>query len=308
MKAVRIYGFGGPEVLKLEEISQPEPGEGEVLVRVHAASINPVDYKTRSGSYPPVKKRQLPLVLGRDVAGVIEGCGPGVRDWKPGQAVYAMLPQDRGGYAEWVALPAEGCVAMPEELDPLAAAAVPLAGLTAWQGLFDHGRLRSGQHVLIHGAAGGVGHFAVQFARAKGASVWATCSGEDALFVRDLGAARAIDYKKERFEEIASDVDLVFDLVGGDTQERSWKVLKRGGTLVSTLAAPSKERASEREAQGAVYTAQPSARQLTEISRLVAAGQVRPTVAKVSPLAEAAAAQRQLEEEGVHGKSVLRVL
>ena len=305
MQSVRIHAFGGPEVLALETAPTPEPQSGEILVRVHAAGVNPVDYKIRNGGY--VAEDRLPLTLGRDISGVVERCGPGIEEFKPGDAIYALLTPDRGGYAEFVAVKAADCAAKPECLDHVQAAAVPLAALTAWQGIFDHGGLSAGQRILIHGAAGGVGHFAVQFAKARGATVYATCSGRDIDFVQSLGADDAIDYKNQRFEDIARDIDLVYDLVAGDTQERSWSVLRESGIIVSTLQQPSKEKAAEHKARGAYYLTEPNGTELAEIGRLIDAGAVRVEVGKVFPLRRAADAERALEEEHVRGKVVLKV-
>jgi NADPH:quinone reductase-like Zn-dependent oxidoreductase len=303
MKAVRIHEFGGPEVLKVEDVPTPEPGEGEVLVQVHASSVNPLDYKIRSGAY--LGEDRLPIAMGRDIAGLVIYCGPGVQAFEPGDAVYALLPEDRGGYAEYVAIGADIGARMPAKLDYVQAAAVPLAALTAWQGLFDHGGLKQGQTVLIHGAGGGVGHFAVQFARARGARVIATCRGEDRDFVRHLGASTVVDYQHERFEDVAHDVDLVLDLVGGETQDRSWSVLKEGGVLVSTLAPPDQAKAAEHKARGLSFKHQPNGPQLAEITRLIDAGQVLPNIDRVFPLAQSAAAEDRLEHEHVRGKIVL---
>ncbi|OHV87339.1 NADP-dependent oxidoreductase [Mesorhizobium sp. ORS 3428] len=305
MQSVRIHAFGGPEVLKLETEPTPEPKPGEILVRVHAASVNPVDYKIRNGGY--VAEDRLPLTLGRDFSGVVERCGAGVEPFKPGDEVYALLPPDRGGYAEFVAAKAQDCAGKPKSLDHLHAAAVPLAALTAWQGIFDNGSLSSRQRILIHGAAGGVGHFAVQFAKANGATVYATCSGNDIDFVRSLGADEAIDYKSQRFENTVPDVDVVYDLVGGETQERSWSVLKEGGIIVSTLQQPSKEKAAERKARGTHYMTKPDGDQLAEIGRLIDAGAIRVEVGKVFQLRQAADAERALEKGHVRGKIVLEV-
>ena len=303
MKAVRIHDFGGPEALRLEDLPRPEPGPREVLIRVMAASVNPVEYKIRQGGYLP--KEALPLTLGRDVAGVVEAVGVEVAKFRPKDDVYAMLDRSHGGYAEYVVEAMENCAVPPGRLDFVQAAAVPLAGLTAWQGLFDHGHLTAGQRVLIHGAAGGVGHFAVQFARARGAEVIATCSGEDAAFVRDLGASQVIDYHAERFEDGVRDVDLVFDLVAGETQDRSWAVLKDGGALVSTLKEPDPAKAAAKHARGVHYMAHPSGAQLAEIAQLIEAGEVDPTIDRVFPLDAAAEAERKLETEHVRGKVVL---
>ncbi|MDB5444435.1 MAG: oxidoreductase [Phenylobacterium sp.] len=305
MKAVRIHEFGGPDALKLDDLPKPRPGPGEVLVRVLAASVNPVDYKIRQGGY--LSADALPLTLGRDIAGLVETVGDGVTGFQPGDAIYAMLDRSHGGYAEYVAEKAENCAKKPERLDFIRAAAVPLAGLTAWQGLFDQGGLRSGQRTLIQGAAGGVGHFAVQFAKARGAEVIATCSGEDVDFVRRLGADQVIDYQAERFEDRVRDVDLVYDLVDGESQDRSWAVLKDGGVMVSTLKEPDKAKAAAKHARGVHYMAQPNGAQLTEIARLIDAGQVTPHIEAVFPLSQAGQAEQALETRHVRGKVVLEV-
>jgi NADPH:quinone reductase-like Zn-dependent oxidoreductase len=305
MKAVRIHEFGGPEVLRVESQPRPEAGPGEVLVRVEAASVNPVDYKMRNGGYVP--QSALPLTLGRDVAGIVEATAVAAARFKAGDAVYAMLARDRGGYVEFVAVKAADCARKPERLDFIQAAAVPLAALTAWQGLFDYGHLAAGQRVLIHGASGGVGHFAVQFAKARGATVFATCSGEDVAFVRGLGADEVIDYRAERFEDRARDIDLVYDLVAGETQDRSWAVLKDGSAMVSTLKEPDAAKAAAKHARAAHYMAQPNGAQLAEIAALIDAGKVVPTIAAVFPLEQAAQAERKLEDEHVRGKIVLDV-
>jgi NADPH:quinone reductase-like Zn-dependent oxidoreductase len=305
MKAIRIHEFGGPEVLRAEDLPAPQPGPGELLIRVHAASVNPVDYKIRNGGYLPAD--QLPLTLGRDVAGVVEAAGPGATAFEPGAEVYVMLARDKGGYAELVTSKAEDCAAKPRRLDFIQAAAVPLAALTAWQGLFDHGGLEAGQTVLIHGASGGVGHFAVQFAHVKGARVIATASGRDLDFLKSLGADVVVDYHNQKFEDAAHDVDLVYDLIGGDTQTRSWSVLKQGGAMISTVQEPDKALAAEKQARSSRYMAQPNGSQLAEIGRLIDGGKVSPTIARTFPLDQAADAERELENEHVRGKIVLEV-
>lgn len=307
MKAVCIHSFGGPEVLQVEDIARPKPQDDEVLIKVHAASVNPVDYKIRTGGYPAVKQQQLPTVLGRDVAGTVEQCGRAVGDLHEGDEVYAMLDAGHGGYAEYVAVRAELCAPKPRHLDFTAAAAVPLAALTAWQGLFDQGHLLPGQRVLIHGGGGGVGHFAIQFAKAKGATVCTTVSAQDGPFVRSLGADEVIDYRSERFEEKLHDVDLVFDLVAGDTQERSWSVLKDGGTMISTLAKPSDARAREHHARATNYMAHPDGAELREIGELIDSGKVKPHIDATYPLERAADAQRRVEGQHTQGKVVLQV-
>lgn len=306
MKAARIDRFGGPEVIHIEEVPIPRPGAGEVLVRVVAAGVNPVDYKIREGLYPAVTDDLLPLALGRELAGTVESLGEGVTGMSKGDRVFAMIGAD-GGYAEYARVKLEYLDRVPDHIEMATAAAVPLAGHTAWQALFDQGGLVAGQRVLIHGGSGGVGHFAVQFAKAKGATVYATGSESSLAFIRSLGADRAIDYKAERFEAVCSDLDLVIDLIGGDTQTRSWAVLREGGRLVSTLTEPKQDRPEAKGKHGMRFTAQPSGAQLMEIAALITADKVRPVVHKTFPLEQAAEAQRYLKEEHVQGKIVLVV-
>ena len=309
MKAVRIHDFGGPEVLRVDDIERPEPGPTEVLIEVHAASINPVDYKIRSGMFPVFERSQLPVTLGRDVSGVVVRCGRLVEQLHAGDAVFALLDPFNGAYAEFATAPAAICAAKPRSLDHATAASVPLAGLTAWQGLFEHGKLQREEYVLIHGGAGGVGHFAIQFAKARGARVATTVSGpSDCDFVRSLGADDIIDYKTEQFEERVRDADLVLDLIGGETQKRSWSVLKDGGTLVSTLGQPPDRAAHEHRARGVGFLVEPHAAQLTEIARLIDDAKVRPIVRACFSLEEARTAQQRVEHEHGMGKVVLRVV
>jgi NADPH:quinone reductase-like Zn-dependent oxidoreductase len=290
----------------LDDVPIPQPGADELLVRIRAASVNPVDYKIRRGAVPWVTPEMLPIILGRDLSGTVEGAGVGA--FGQGEAVYAMLGGiDRGSYAQYVVVKPNEAARKPARLSHIEAAAVPLAALTAWQGLFDHGHLEAGQTVLIHGGSGGVGHFAIQFAKIKGATVLTTVSGQNLDFVTELGVDRAIDYQSQRFEEIARDVDLVLDLVGGETQERSWSVLKPGGMLVSALGEPSREKAMQHRARGIGYRAQANAGQLAEIGRLIDQGKVHPAVMATYPLAEAREAHEQLERGHVRGKIVLVV-
>jgi NADPH:quinone reductase-like Zn-dependent oxidoreductase len=288
-------------------VAVPEPQAGEVLVQVYAASVNPVDWKIREGRYPAVKADKLPYVMGRDVSGVVTASGGGDSLPKIGDAVFGMLGIERGGYAEHVILRAGEVAPKPRSLDHVTAAAVPLAGLTAWQGLFRHGGLQAGQRVLIHGGSGGVGHLAIQFAKAKGATVATTVSGRHIDFVRSLGADQVIDYKKQRFEDEVHDVDLVYDLIAGETQDRSWQVLKQGGTLISTLTEPSQEEARKRKVRALRYTCEPDGRALAEIAALIDAGQVTPKVSRVFDLGRAADAEEYVKQGHTEGKVVLRV-
>lgn len=306
-KAVWLSRFGGPEVLTIEQVPVPQPLDDEVLVRVEAASVNPVDVKMRQGGYPLLSADKLPVILGRDLAGTIETCGTRAHYMlSKGDRVFALIGSDRGAQSGLVVVKAVELVAMPKNMDMAQAGAVPLAGMTAWQGLFDHGDLREGQRVLIHGGAGGVGHLAVQFAHAKGATVLATASADDLDFVRELGADAVIDHENDRFEDHATDIDVVLDLIGGETQDRSWNVLREGGIMVSTLGEPDKAKAAEHKARAAPgYHAEPNAAQLGEIVELIEAGRVRVTVSQTFALDRVADAHERLEQGGVRGKIVL---
>jgi NADPH:quinone reductase-like Zn-dependent oxidoreductase len=306
-KTIRIHKFGGPEVLTLEDLPLPEPQDDEMSIRVHAASINPVDWKIRNGTYPRVKAENLPLALGRDVSGVVEKAGPRA-PFKPGDAIYAFLGRDRGGYAERMVIKAAEAASKPKTLSHVEAAAVPLAAITAWQGLFDQGGLAAGERVLIHAGNGGVGHLAVQFAKAKGAWVATTCSGADIDFVKGLGADQVVDYRAQKFEDLVQPVDLVLDLVAGPTQERSWAVVKPGGRLVSVLGQVSEEKAKQHGARGSSFVARVDAGQLAKIGGLIDAGKVRVEVQKVFPFSEVARAQQTMEKEHTRGKIVLQMV
>src|SRR5436190_18672026 len=233
MKAVRIERYGNEEVVELAEVERPKPGENQVLVKVKAAAVNPVDWKIRDG-LGEMFGLKLPLILGCEVAGTVEMAPSrtGIKDFAAGDEVYGYLSAHSGGYAEYVTAPASEFVHKPKQIDFDTAAAVPVAALTAWQGIFDHGELASGQRILITGASGAVGSMAVQLAKNKGAYVIGTGSGRNEEFVRKLGADEFIDYKKAKFEEEVTGVDVVFDTVGGDMQQRAFQTLKRGGVLV----------------------------------------------------------------------------
>jgi NADPH:quinone reductase-like Zn-dependent oxidoreductase len=308
MQAVRIHRFGGPEVMAIEEIDRPIPAANEVVIKVFAASVNPVDAKMREGKYPVVTEKDLPYVLGRDVSGQIAAAGSDVAGFRIGDDVYVFLSPEHGGYEEFVLARADEVATKPKSLDAVGAAAVPLAGITAWQGLFENGGLQSGQRVLVHGGAGGVGHFAIQFAKAKGAWVATTVSSSDKDFVTDLGADQVIDYKAEKFEDVVAPVDLVFDLIGGETQERSFSIDEPGGVLISTLQEPDKARAAERNIRVGRYTAQPNGAQLQEIAELIDQGKVKVVVASTFQLREAAEAQAALKDKHLRGKVVLKIV
>jgi NADPH:quinone reductase-like Zn-dependent oxidoreductase len=307
MHAVRIHAFGNPDVLELDDVPVPTPTAHEIVIRVVAASVNPIDYKIRSGKYPALRQEQLPKVLGRDVSGVVETVGAQTTKFQKGDAVYAMLGRDVGGYAEYALATENEAAPKPTTLNFVPAAAVPLAALTAWQGLFKYGQMRAGQRVLIHGGAGGVGHFAVQFAKARGAWVATTVSAEDIGMLKSLGADQTIDYKHEKFEDAVQNIDLVFDLIGGETQQRSWNVLKDGGTLISSVQRPDEKMAQARNIRAMNYMAAPNAQQLEEIARLIDEGKVKPIVKATYTLADVARAHRHMENDHIQGKVVLKV-
>lgn len=307
MMAYRIHRFGGLEEFRPDTLDVPDPTDNEVLVRVQTAGVNPVDLETLAGQYPLIGEGQLPYTLGRDFAGVVERVGDDVTRWKAGDAVFAFVGQGQGAYAEYVLADEHTLARPPRKADVFTAGAVPLAALTAWQGLFDHGGLKARDRVLIHAGAGGVGHFAVQFARYKGAEVFVTASGDGVEFVRELGADHVIDYSTQRFEDIAHDMDLVFDLVGGETQTRSWAVVAYGGALISTLNEPSQADASNHGARAKRYTAQPDGAQLAVIASLIQDGKVVVKVAETYPFDATREALARQEEGHVRGKLVVDV-
>jgi NADPH:quinone reductase-like Zn-dependent oxidoreductase len=308
MKAIRFHTYGGPEVLVHEDAPRPEAATGEVLIRVTAAGVNPVDWKVRAGHTREWLQHRLPLIPGWDVSGVVEAVGPDVSGLKAGDEVFGMLDLTRdGAYAEYAVARASDMARKPASVSHIHAASLPIAALTAWQALFDVARLAPGQTVLIHGAAGGVGHFAVQFAKWKGAQVIVTASARNTGFVRELGADRVIDYQTTRFEEAVNGVDVVLDTIGGDTQQRSWQVLKKGGVLVSTLGIATPQAARDFGVRGEEMFVRADAGQLGQIAALVEAKQVRPYIASTPALADAAKAHEQSETGHVRGKIVLRV-
>ncbi|MEU1080797.1 NADP-dependent oxidoreductase [Streptomyces sp. NPDC005908] len=314
MRAVTIKNFGGPEVLTSEEVPRPAPLPTEVLVRVHAAGINPVDWKTREG-HGMAGLQTFPLILGWDVSGVVEEVGFGVTTLKPGDEVYGMpwFPRAAGAYAEYVTAPARQWARKPATVDHAHAAAVPLAALTAWQILVDTAEVRAGGRVLITAAAGGVGHFAVQFARHLGAHVIATAGAARHAWLKDLGAHETIDYTTTRFEEATADVDVVVDLVGDGqdrTSTRSLKTLSPGGLLVAVPSGVSPDLAAAAEAAGvrtSGFLVEPDGHALTKIASLIDAGEVTVEVEKTFPLDQAAAAHTHGESGHTRGKLVLTV-
>jgi len=304
MRAVQISRFGGPETLEMKTVPKPKPGPGELLVRVDATAVNPIDWKLREGYF---KDLPLPFIPGGDFCGSIEEAGPGVTSLQKGDTVYGVAKGSMGADAEYVTVPASNVSLKPVTLGPVEAASVPLVAMTAWQGLFTHGGLKSQQTVLILGASGGVGSIAVQLARLAGATVLGTGSAENLARLQELGCAQAIDYKKERFEDLAKDVDLCLDLVGGEFQKRAYAVVKRGGRLISTVQPPDEKAAARRGIVARFFRMQPDAGQLREIAAKFDAGELVTQVAKILPLEKAAEAEELNRQQKLDGKIVLQV-
>ena len=308
MKAIQFHSYGDAGVLALEETVRPQAAAGEVLIRVHAAGVNPLDWKIRDGHLKARMQHRLPLIPGWDVSGVVEALGPGVTAFKIGDEVYGMLDFMRNGaYAEYVAAETRNLAIKPNIIDHIQTGAVPLAALTAWQSLFEVAGLESGQTVLIHAAAGGVGHFAVQFAKWRQARVIGTASASHEGFLRELGTDEVIDYTSTRFEEAVRNVDVVLDTIGSDTRQRSWQVLKKGGMLVATLSLSPQETAQHPGVLGRGIMVHPDTTQLTQIAALIDAGHLKPAVTTILPLAEAARAHELSQTGHVKGKIVLQV-
>jgi NADPH:quinone reductase-like Zn-dependent oxidoreductase len=306
MKAVVAHAYGGPEVLKFEDLPVPEPKENEILVRVIASGVNPADPLILNGKFATEFGTHLPLILGYDLAGVVVKTGAKVAKLKTGDPVYAYLLFG-GGWAQYCLSNENESAIKPHSLNFIEASAVPLAALTAWQALIDVGKLTAGQTVLIHGGSGGVGSFAIQIAKARGARVIATASTPNQDLLKQLGADVAIDYTKQKFEETAHDVDIVIDPVGGDTLARSYGVVKKGGIIVTLVSRCDQAALDKYGIHGASLSSHPNAAELAEITKLVDAGKIKPIVSQVLPLAEAAKADAQAETHHTRGKIVLKI-
>lgn len=308
MKAVRIHGFGGESALTLEEIPVPDIGDEEVLIRVVAAGVNPVDWKIREGHLKDLVPHRLPLTLGWDVSGVVESVGRDVRRLQPGDLVYARPDIARdGAYAEYIAVREREVALRPTTISHVEAASLPLAGITAWEAIVNVGQVCAGHRVLIHAAAGGVGSLAVQLARWRGAEVIATTSARNADLANFLGADMVIDYQKEDFATAIRGVDVVVDTLGGQVQQDSWATLKPGGLLVSIVDPPSQAIASDLGLRCEFLFVEPSRIILDQLGGLVDAGQVRPIIGAEFALRDAAAAQRLSQSGRARGKIVLYV-
>ena len=306
MKAVVAHEYGTPEVLKYEEVPRPEPKDDEALVRVIASGVNPADPLTLSGKYAQEWGTKLPLIPGYEIAGVIEKTGAKFISVKPGDAVYGY-PTFGGGWAEYVTVKEWEVAPKPKSLSFAEAATVPMGALTARQALVNEAQLHEGQTILIHGGSGGVGSFAIQIAKVRGARVIATASTANQDLLRQLGADVAIDYTKQKFEEIAKDVDCVLDPVGKDTLARSYAVVKKGGIILELVARADPEQLKKHEIRAVGVSVKPNAKDLSEIAQLIDAGKIKPVVTNVLPLSEAISAEQQAETHHTRGKVVLRI-
>src|SRR5437879_4633774 len=306
MEAVVAHEYGAPDVLKLERIQRPEPNDDEALVRVIASSVNPADPLTLSGKYAREFGTHLPLIPGYDIAGVVEKTGANVTKLKVGEAVYGY-PTFGGGWADYITVKEFEVAAKPKSLNFVESAAVPMGALTAWQALVDVAKLKPGQTVLIHGGSGGVGSFAIQIAKARGARVIATASTTNQDLLKQLGADVAVDYTKTKFEDIAKDVDAVLDPIGKETLARSYNVIKKGGIVMSLVARPDPAELEKHGIRGAGISVHPDAEDLAEIAQLIDAGKIKPIVTQVLPLNEAITAQQQAATHQTRGKVVLRI-
>jgi NADPH:quinone reductase-like Zn-dependent oxidoreductase len=308
MKAIRMHTQGGPELLAYEDAPQPALQPGDALVRVIATSITKTEL-TWDETYRDCDARpRIPTIPGHEFAGSVNALAPEAAGVCVGDAVYALSSFCRNGSAaEFIAIRAADLAPKPHSLNFEQAAVVPLAGLTAWQALFDHAQIEKGERVLIHGAAGGVGTYAVQLANWKGAEVIATAAAKDHNFLGELGASKVIDYTHERFEEKVEDVDVVLDTIGGETQERSWSVLRRGGILISIVSPVAADKAASLGVRGAFFVVEPNRTQLIELGHLIDKGIIRVVVGAVLPLARAREAFEQGLAGHMRGKIVLQV-
>jgi NADPH:quinone reductase-like Zn-dependent oxidoreductase len=308
MKAIVVHEYGGPEVLKYEDAPRPEPKEGQILVRVVAAGVNPVDGMIRSGMFAKHEKAAFPMILGGDIAGVVENAGNKITKFKAGDPVFAYLSlKNGGGYSEYALATEREAAPKPKSLTYVEAAAVPIVALTAWQALVDTAKLSAGQTVLIHGGSGGVGTFAIQIAKARGAKVIATASTANQDLLKELGADIAVDYTKQKFEDLAKDVDVVLDSVGKDTLARSYGVVKKGGFIVSIVARLDQAELDKHGIHGATLSVDPNSEELAEIGKLIDEKKIKVIVSQTFPLSEAVKAQEQVATGHTRGKIVLKV-
>jgi NADPH:quinone reductase-like Zn-dependent oxidoreductase len=332
MKAFVLSRYGKTEPVHAVDVPEPEMRSDDVLVEIHAASVNPVDFKIRNGEAKPLLPYKMPLVMGSDLAGVVVSCGPNVAGFKPGDEVYARADKDRiGTFAEMIAVNEKAVAKKPRTLDMVQAAAVPLVGLTAWQALVEMAQVQPGQRVLIHAGSGGVGTIAIQVAKHLGAIVTTTTSTANVEWVKNLGADVVIDYKKDDFETIVHDYDVAFDTLGGETLKESLPVIKPGGKVISVAGPPEPEfareyglnwvvtqairvlsfqirrKAKRRQVTYSFLFMKPSGSQLSELGSLIDSGAIRPVVDRVFPFQSTQEALAYVEEGHAKGKVVVQI-
>ena len=308
MKAVVVNEYGGPEVLKYQDAPRPEPKDDDILVRVIAAAVNPVDSYVREGMFAKRGLDNRPAIIGYDIAGVVEKTGANAKKFKAGDKVYSYLSVMRGGgYAEFAIAKESETAIKPAKINFVEAAAVPLAATTAWQALVDTAKIDKGQTVLIHGGSGGVGSFAIPIAKARGAKVIATASTAHQDLLKQLGVDQAIDYTTTKFEDVAKDVDVVLNCVRADALGRSYGVVKKGGIIVSITDEPDQTECAKHAIRGSRLGAHPDSKVLEELTKLIEARKMTPIVSQTFPLADASKAHQQIETHHTLGKIVLKV-
>jgi len=308
MKAMVVHEFGGPEVMKYEDAPRPEPKDDEILVRVMAAAVNPVDSYVRQGMFAKRGMDNRPAIIGYDISDVVEKTGANAKKFKAGDKVYSYLSVMRGGgYAEFAIAKESETALKPKNINFEEAAAVPLAATTAWQSLVDEAKLNAGQTVLVHGGSGGVGSFAIQIAKARGAKVIATASTAHQDLLKQLQVDQAIDYTTTKFEDMVKDVDVVLNCVRAEALARSYGVVKKGGIIVSITDEPDQTECAKHGIRGSRLGAHPDANVLEELTKLIEAGKMKPIVSQTLPLADASKAHQQIETHHTLGKIVLKV-
>jgi len=308
MKAMVVHEFGGPEVMKYEDAPRPEPKDDEILVRVMAAAVNPVDSYVRQGMFAKRGMDNRPAIIGYDISGVVEKTGTNAKKFKAGDKVYSYLSVMRGGgYAEFAIAKESETALKPKNINFEEAAAVPLAATTAWQSLVDEAKLNAGQTVLVHGGSGGVGSFAIQIAKSRGVKVIATASTAHQDLLKQLQVDQAIDYTTTKFEDMVKDVDVVLNCVRAEALARSYGVVKKGGIIVSITDEPDQTECAKHGIRGSRLGAHPDANVLEELTKLIEAGKMKPIVSQTLPLADASKAHQQIETHHTLGKIVLKV-
>lgn len=309
MKAVRIHVYGSSEVLNIENIPVPIIADNDVLIKIYATSVNPLDWKVREGLLQRMNPHKLPLTLGWDVSGVVEKTGSNATKFKVGDEVYTRPALERdGSYAEYIAVRENEVAFKPKSLTHESAAAVPLAGITAWEVLIKTAKIRKEQRVLIHCASGGVGTIAVQLAKARGCYVIGTTSTVNVDLVKSLGADEVINYKSQNFSAVVKDIDVVFDTLGGETQEKSWKVLKENGIMVSVVKQPNPDTAKKYKVRQGFVFIKPDAVILTELAKMIDDGKIKPVVGTVFTLDEIKKAHDLSQSGRAKGKIIIKII